>query len=138
MALPSPTARRRAPERPARAPERTSSWHQPSDPRGVRGSVDDGGPRCNYGVTREGPFIVLSRLHGDWDAMAGALSRPLQVPDLVSAAVWSAHDYALLVRAPSGEILRVTLNDQERSLRGGDLKGVAVDVARTALKSLTR
>src|SRR6266403_5909499 len=30
MALPSPPARRRAPARPAHAPEQTSSWHPPS------------------------------------------------------------------------------------------------------------
>lgn len=100
--------------------------------------ADQGGPFCTYGLTREGPLIVLSRLQGDWDAMVQELADAPQerVPNLGAAAVWTPRDYALLVRSEHGAILRVSLNDREQALRGGDLKGVAVDVARAALKRL--
>ncbi|MBC6981855.1 hypothetical protein [Caulobacter sp. 17J80-11] len=101
-------------------------------------AADDGGPYCNYGVSDDGPFIRVSQLNGDWGQMVGELSDEAQetVADLGAAAVWTPDDYALLVRARNGKILRVSLDDDDKSLRSGDLKGVAVDIAKAALKSL--
>ncbi|NEX94675.1 hypothetical protein [Caulobacter sp. 17J65-9] len=101
-------------------------------------AADDGGPYCNYGVSDDGPFIRVSQLNGDWGQMVGALSDEAQetVANLGAAAVWTPDDYALLVRAKNGTILRVSLDDDDKSLRSGDLKGVAVDIARAALKGM--
>jgi hypothetical protein len=102
-------------------------------------SADDAGPYCTYGLTRDGPFVRLSRLNsGDWGSVAGGLSDAPEaaVAGLGREAFWSARDHTLLVRSRSGPILQVSFDDPAQTVRGGDLKGAAVGLARIALDRL--
>ncbi|NEX94677.1 hypothetical protein [Caulobacter sp. 17J65-9] len=96
---------------------------------------DENGDTCTYEVTPDGPRVTLTRPDGSWNDAVAALNDSPQdtVSGLGAAALWAPNATDLLVRSKAGAILLVSIDDDDRGLRGGDAKGVAMDVARAVL-----
>ncbi|MBC6981857.1 hypothetical protein [Caulobacter sp. 17J80-11] len=96
---------------------------------------DENGDTCTYAVTPDGPRVTLTRPDGSWnDAVAARNDSPQDnVYGLGAAALWAPNATDLLVRSQGGAIVLVSIDDDARALRGGDAKGVAMDVARAVL-----